>query len=40
MRGGAWYDFPWYCRSASRGYADPGLTFSVVGFRVVLDTGK
>jgi len=40
MRGGDWYDCSWYCRSASRGYDDPRLTLSVVGFRVVLDTGK
>ena len=33
VRGGAWNDSPWFCRSASRGYIDSRTMY--VGFRVV-----
>ena len=39
LRGGSWFSFAWYCRSATRSFADPASRFSVTGFRVVLDPG-
>jgi formylglycine-generating enzyme required for sulfatase activity len=35
LRGGSWFDFPRYCRSAFRYRPLPGLAFYCVGFRVV-----
>lgn len=35
LRGGSWFFFPWYCRSAYRGRGLPGGADDVVGFRVV-----
>lgn len=40
LRGGSWFSFAWDCRSAARNFTDPALGFSVIGFRVVLDTGR
>jgi formylglycine-generating enzyme required for sulfatase activity len=34
LRGGSWYHFPRYCRSAYRDFHHPGDRFSYVGFRV------
>jgi len=36
FRGGYWYYFASYCRSAHRDYSVPGLRNSYIGFRVVL----
>jgi formylglycine-generating enzyme required for sulfatase activity len=37
IRGGSWYDYSRYCRSASRYYiSSPGYTDGFIGFRVVL----
>ena len=38
LRGGSWFDFPWYCRSAYRYFDMPGNRGNHVGFRVVLST--
>jgi formylglycine-generating enzyme required for sulfatase activity len=35
LRGGSWYDFPRFCRSAFRLHDRPGLADDLVGFRVV-----
>jgi formylglycine-generating enzyme required for sulfatase activity len=35
LRGGSWYDFPRYCRSACRIHYPPDVAGSNVGFRVV-----
>jgi formylglycine-generating enzyme required for sulfatase activity len=35
LRGGSWFDYPRYCRSACRSRDRPGLAVSIVGFRVV-----
>ncbi|NEQ51950.1 MAG: SUMF1/EgtB/PvdO family nonheme iron enzyme [Leptolyngbya sp. SIO3F4] len=38
LRGGSWYNNPFYCRSAYRGWEDPGIRkdrVSLYGFRVV-----
>jgi formylglycine-generating enzyme required for sulfatase activity len=36
IRGGSWYPYPGYCRSASRGDSNPrGLVDNAIGFRVV-----
>jgi len=35
MRGGSWYVYPAYCRSAVRNGGAPGVTNGLVGFRVV-----
>jgi formylglycine-generating enzyme required for sulfatase activity len=35
LRGGSWYYFPVYCRSANRGWLAPVVTVVDVGFRVV-----
>ena len=35
LRGGSWFNGPWYCRSAFRNGVDPGGRFNGVGFRVV-----
>ena len=40
LRGGDWFSFAWYCRSASRSFTHPASAFSVIGFRVVLDTAQ
>ncbi|MDJ0706969.1 MAG: sigma-70 family RNA polymerase sigma factor [Leptolyngbyaceae cyanobacterium MO_188.B28] len=34
LRGGSWLSFPGYCRSASRGYHEPGDRDYDIGFRV------
>ena len=35
LRGGSWYLYPWYCRSACRSLSDPDDAFKGFGFRVV-----
>ncbi len=35
LRGGSWYNYPWYCRSASRTHFQPVYASIDVGFRVV-----
>ena len=35
VRGGSWYDDPYYCPSAYRYRVDPTLSYSFLGFRVV-----
>jgi formylglycine-generating enzyme required for sulfatase activity len=35
VRGGSWFDGPWYCRSAGRSRHAPGLRDDNLGFRVV-----
>ncbi|MFZ4526470.1 MAG: formylglycine-generating enzyme family protein [Chlorobium sp.] len=35
LRGGCWYCFAWYCRSAWRDYDSPGNRSPIVGFRLV-----
>jgi formylglycine-generating enzyme required for sulfatase activity len=34
LRGGSWYDFPWYCRSAVRNDGSPDDRNNGIGFRV------
>lgn len=34
LRGGAWINYPWYCRSAIRDIASPEWRINYVGFRV------
>jgi formylglycine-generating enzyme required for sulfatase activity len=34
LRGGSWLDFPYNCRSAIRSRINPGIHYSVSGFRV------
>jgi sulfatase modifying factor 1 len=34
-RGGSWFKYGFYCRSANRNYADPSDRYSTTGFRVV-----
>jgi formylglycine-generating enzyme required for sulfatase activity len=38
VRGGTWYDYAQYCRSASRGSNDPAYLFNGngIGFRLAL----
>ena len=36
LRGGSWYDFPMYCRSAIRYRLDPDDRGNTIGFRVVV----
>jgi formylglycine-generating enzyme required for sulfatase activity len=38
LRGGSWYSFPWFCRSAYRGVDGPDLRNGNFGFRVVLSS--
>ena len=35
LRGGSWFDEPYYCRSADRDWYDPDYWVSYIGFRVV-----
>jgi formylglycine-generating enzyme required for sulfatase activity len=35
LRGGSWYDFPWYCRSAFRDHNRPHVADFIIGFRVM-----
>jgi len=35
LRGGSWYSFPWYCRSATRNHFQLDVAGYCVGFRVV-----
>jgi len=35
LRGGSWYDNPWYCRSACRNFDRPVVRLIDLGFRVV-----
>jgi formylglycine-generating enzyme required for sulfatase activity len=37
VRGGSWYNFPRYCRSAYRDFFDPGRVYYGIGFRVVCE---
>jgi formylglycine-generating enzyme required for sulfatase activity len=39
-RGGSWYDFAQYCRSADRSRVSPGMRGSNLGFRLVLPVGQ
>jgi formylglycine-generating enzyme required for sulfatase activity len=34
LRGGSWYGYPWYCRSAYRDWDHPDYRFDNFGFRV------
>ncbi len=36
FRGGSWYNYARYCRSANRNWFDAGLRFDYLGFRVLL----
>jgi len=36
-RGGSWYKYGWYLRSANRAYAHPSAKFKTTGFRLVLE---
>jgi sulfatase modifying factor 1 len=36
-RGGSWFKYGFYCRSANRNYADPSDRYSTTGFRVVME---
>jgi len=36
-RGGSWFKYGWYCRSANRAYAHPGARFQTTGFRLILE---
>ena len=36
-RGGSWFKYGHYCRSANRAWAHPGGKFKTTGFRVVLE---
>jgi len=38
LRGGSWYDNPQFCRSASRYGHAPGNRYTLIGFRVSLDS--
>jgi formylglycine-generating enzyme required for sulfatase activity len=38
LRGGSWIYYPWWCRSACRGYATPDICDINVSFRVVCDS--
>jgi formylglycine-generating enzyme required for sulfatase activity len=40
MRGGSWYFYPGYCRSAFRFNLDPGRRCNLLGFRVVLVSSR
>jgi formylglycine-generating enzyme required for sulfatase activity len=40
LRGGSWYDFPWFCRSARRFYLACDHRLSDLGFRVVVFPGR
>ena len=37
LRGGSWFNYPWYCRSAARFRGNPGNRNDFRGFRVVRD---
>ncbi|MDR1613594.1 MAG: formylglycine-generating enzyme family protein [Planctomycetota bacterium] len=37
VRGGSWFNIPWFCRSANRFRIEPGGRLGDIGFRVVLD---
>ncbi|SMC90323.1 Formylglycine-generating enzyme, required for sulfatase activity, contains SUMF1/FGE domain [Desulfocicer vacuolatum DSM 3385] len=39
-RGGSWFMYGHYCRSANRAWAHPGGKFKTTGFRVVLEVAK
>ena len=36
LRGGSWYNDPWFCRTANRNVNNPGNMWNNLGFRVVL----
>ncbi len=36
VRGGSWYYYAYYCRSADRSYIGPSSHFNNIGFRVAL----
>jgi len=36
FRGGSWYDFPRYCRSAFRDRSTPAFRIILLGFRLAL----
>jgi formylglycine-generating enzyme required for sulfatase activity len=35
-RGGSWYGYPWYCRSAFRAWNSPGDRYVYLGFRIAV----
>ena len=35
LRGGSWFNLPWYCRSALRNWNIPDYRLDLIGFRVV-----
>jgi formylglycine-generating enzyme required for sulfatase activity len=37
VRGGSWFNSPWYCRSGHRGWYEPGNNLNIIGFRVVCE---
>jgi formylglycine-generating enzyme required for sulfatase activity len=37
FRGGSWFDFPRYCRSASRNGAAPDFCSDKIGFRLIIN---
>ena len=40
IRGGSWYYYPRYCRSAFRDYLNQDLRYSNYGIRAVLASGQ
>ena len=38
LRGGCWYGYPQFCRSADRYWSVPDVRYFTIGFRVVLDS--
>ena len=40
VRGGCWYYFAYYCRSAARNFDFPSYRYYYIGFRVVLAPGQ
>lgn len=40
LRGGSWYDVPWFCRSAGRSLVDADGRDNDIGFRVVVSVAR
>lgn len=38
LRGGSWFPYPRWCRSAYRGFNSPDIRYDIMGFRVVCDS--
>jgi formylglycine-generating enzyme required for sulfatase activity len=36
FRGGCWFNYAWYCRSANRDWDEPAFRINYLGFRVAL----